>query len=277
MNRRSFLAGATIAPAAWTLLKGAAAGQAVVSSGAAAAPAAEGEWVQLFNGKDLKGWTPKIRTYELGDNYADTFRVEDGAIKVSYDKYDGPFAERFGHLFFEKPFSHYLLRIEYRFVGEQAKEGPGWALRNSGVMIHGQTPETILKDQKFPVSLEAQFLGGDGEHERHTGSVCTPGTNIVYKGKFHTDHCTLSSSKTFHGDQWVTCEIEAHGHGLIKHKINGETVIEYEQPTLDEKDPDGKRLLEAGSPLKIEGGTISLQSESHPVEFRKVEIMELKA
>jgi hypothetical protein len=133
----------------------------------------------------------------------------------------------------------------------------------------------MRKDQDFPVSIEVQLLGGDGEHERSTGNLCTPGTNVVYQGKFHTQHCTNSSSKTFHGDQWVSCEVEAHGNGLVRHKINGEVVIEYSEPTLDENDPDGKRLLEAGSPPNITGGTISLQSESHPVEFRKVEIMEL--
>jgi hypothetical protein len=275
MDRRNFLASAALAPAAFATFKSVSLAQAVVVGAAPAA--AKGEWVQLFNGKDFTGWTPKIKGFELGDNYGDTFRVEDGVIKVSYDKYEGPFRGRFGHLFHEKPFSNYILRVEYRFVGEQAERGPEWAIRNSGVMIHGQTPDTIRKDQDFPVSIEVQFLGGDGEHERSTGNLCTPGTNVVYQGKLHTQHCTNSSSKTFHGDQWVTCEVEAHGHGKFIHRINGETVIEYEQPTLDPNDPDGKRLLEAGSPKEISGGTISLQSESHPVEFRKVEIMELDA
>src|SRR5687768_10461613 len=81
-------------------------------------PAAE--WQQLFNGKDLTGWTPKVKGFELGDNHADTFRVEDGILKVGYDKYNGPFRGRFGHLFYEKPFANYVLRVEYRFVGEQA-------------------------------------------------------------------------------------------------------------------------------------------------------------
>jgi hypothetical protein len=273
MDRRNFLATAALTPAAFATLKSVSLAQAVAVGAAPAA--ANGKWVQLFNGKDLTGWTPKIKGYELGDNFGDTFRVEDGVLKVSYDQYDGPFNGRFGHLFFEKPFSNYILRVEYRFVGEQAERGPDWAIRNSGAMIHGQKPETILKDQDFPVSIEVQLLGGDGERERSTGNLCTPGTNVVYQGRFHTQHCTTSSSKTFHGDQWVTCEIEAHGHGKIIHRINGETVIEYEQPTLDPNDPDGKRLLEGGSPKEIAGGTISLQSESHPVEFRKVEIMEL--
>jgi hypothetical protein len=205
----------------------------------------------------------------------DTYRVEDGVIKVRYDKYQGDYRGKFGHMFYEKPFSHYVLRVVYRFVGEQVQGGPGWAIRNSGVMIHGQTPDTMRKDQDFPVCIEVQFLGGDGTTPRTTGNLCTPGTNVVYKGNLHTPHCTNSTSDTFHGDQWVTCEVEVHGNASIKHKINGKTVLEYSEPQLDENDADGKRLLEAGQPKMIEGGTISLQSESHPVEFRKVELMEL--
>jgi Domain of Unknown Function (DUF1080) len=52
------------------------------------ANAANGQWISLFNGKDLAGWTPKIKGYQLGDNFGDTFRVEDGVMKVSYDQYN---------------------------------------------------------------------------------------------------------------------------------------------------------------------------------------------
>jgi hypothetical protein len=231
-------------------------------------------WVSLFTGKDLDGWTPKIKGYELGENYGKTFRVEDGVLKVSYDHYSR-FDQRFGHLFYKTPFSHYKLRIEYRFVGDQCSGGPTWALRNSGVMIHGQTPESMRKDQDFPVSIEVQFLGGNGRDERPTANVCSPGTHIVMGGKLITQHCNSSTSKTYHGDQWVTVEVEVHGNGKIIHKVDGQTVLEYEKPQYDDKDPDGKRLIRNGEKM-ISEGTISLQSESHPIEFRKVEILPLK-
>ncbi len=231
-------------------------------------------WVPLFNGKDLDGWKVKIKGYELGDNFGDTFRVENGVLKVSYDRYS-KFDQKFGHLFYKAPFSHYKLRIEYRFVGDQCPGGPSWALRNSGVMIHGQTPESMRKDQDFPVSIEVQFLGGNGRDKRPTANVCSPGTHIVMGGKLITQHCTNSTSKTYHGDQWVTVEVEVHGNGKIVHKVNGQTVLEYEKPQLDDHDPDGKRLIENGEKM-ISEGTISLQSESHPIEFRKVEILPLK-
>jgi 3-keto-disaccharide hydrolase len=244
-----------------------------------AAPAQEskkddGEWRPLFNGKDLDGWTPKIKGYELGDNHADTFRVEDGVIKVRYDKYT-EFDGKFGHLFYKEKFSHYRLRVEYRFVGSQCKGGPGWAVRNSGVMFHCQDPKSMRKDQDFPVSVEFQLLGGLGKGNRPTANMCSPGTNVVLNGKLFTTHCTNSKSKTYNGDVWVTAEIEVNGGGIVRHYVEGELVLEYEQPQLDPKDADAKKLIKDDK-LILEGGHIALQAESHPVEFRKVEIKVLK-
>jgi len=233
------------------------------------------EWVQLFNGKDLDGWTPKIKGHPLGENFGNTFRVENGVLKVSYDQYK-EFNGQFGHLFYKTPFSHYRMRVEYRFTGEQCPGGPGWAFRNSGVMIHGEDPKTMTLDQEFPASIEVQLLGGNGAAPRSTSNLCTPGTNVVMDGKLITQHCTNSKSKTYHGDQWVTAEIEVHGSGVIKHILEGQVVISYEQPQLDERDPHAKELIaQRGGKLLLEGGTVSLQSESHPVEFRKVEILKL--
>jgi hypothetical protein len=240
---------------------------------AAEAAADREEWIPLFNGKDLTGWKVKITGHELGDNYENTFRVEDGVLKVAYDGYER-FDGKFGHLFYEQPFSHYVLRLEYRFVGRQVPGGPGWALRNSGIMIHGQSPESMRKDQDFPVSVEVQLLGGSGSGTRPTGNVCTPGTHIVMGGKLVTRHCNSSRSKTYHGDQWVTIEIEVRGNKLIKHIIDGKTVLEYTQPQLDEADADARKLIQGGDKM-LRGGSISLQAESHPVEFRKVELRKL--
>jgi len=235
----------------------------------------EGAWIKLFNGANLEGWTPKITGYELGDNFGNTFRVEDGVLKVSYDQYDR-FGGRFGHIFYQQPFSDYVIRLEYRFVGEQCPEGPGWAVRNSGIMVHGQSPESMGKDQEFPVSIEVQLLGGDGQNNRTTGNLCTPGTNVVMDGQLVTRHCTNSKSKTYHGDQWVTAEVEVRGGKSIKHIINGETVLEYTQPQLDDRDADAKKLIKDGEKL-LHGGYISLQAESHPVEFRQIELKKLDA
>ena len=234
------------------------------------------EWIQLFNGRDLEGWIPKVRGHAAGENFGDTFRVEDGILKVSYDQYQGPFQERFGHLFYDQPFSHYVLRMEYRFVGKQVPGGPGWAVRNSGIMIHGQTPESMEQDQDFPASIEVQLLGGDGKHSRHTGNLCTPGTHVIMGGKLIKRHCTSSSSPTYHGNRWVSVQVEVHGNGIIRHFVEGQLVLEYEQSQLDESDPSAQRLLQQRQSKRLSSGTISLQSESHPVEFRKIELRQLK-
>ncbi len=231
-------------------------------------------WVELFNGKDLNDWTIKIAKHEVGENFANTFRVEDSVIKVGYEGYE-QFDQQYGHIFYNKPYSYYLLRVEYRFVGEQARGGEGWAWRNSGIMLHGQEPHTMLKDQDFPISLEAQLLGGNEKEERSTGNLCTPGTEVVYKDEQFTPHCLNSNSKTYAGDQWVTADVLVLGDSIIKHIINRDTVMVYTKPTINgggvsNYDPqvkqDGKLLS---------SGYFSLQSESHPVEFRKVAIIDL--
>lgn len=234
------------------------------------------KWIQLYNGRNLDGWIPKIRYHKMGDNFGDTFRIVDGYITVSYEAYK-TFDERYGHLFFHQPFSHYRLRAEYRFIGDQCPGGAGWAFRNNGLMLHGQTPESMTVDQDYPVSIEAQLLGGDGTHPRHNLNVCTPGTNIVMNGKLHTQHCTDSTSKTYHGDQWVTAEVEVHGNDTIRHIMEGVEVLRYEKPQLDPRDGNAKRLLAMGQPLMLSGGTISVQSESHPTQFRKIEVLPLDA
>lgn len=234
----------------------------------------EGEWIQLFNGRDMDDWDIKIRGFEVNDNYAETFRVEDGLLKVSYDQYDA-FEDRFGHIFYKEKFSDYLLSIEYRFVGEQAPGGAEWALRNSGVMIHAQSAASMSKDQDFPTSIEVQFLGGNGVDERSTANLCTPGTLVVLNDRLFTDHCTNSTSKTYHGDQWVRVDVLVLGDSVVSHIVEGDTVLTYESPQLEvgnmkDIDPDAKIVGQL-----LSEGYIALQSESHPVEFRKVALFDL--
>ncbi|MGD8279236.1 MAG: DUF1080 domain-containing protein [Gemmatimonadota bacterium] len=226
-------------------------------------------WTPLFNGEDLTGWTPKIAGSVLGEDPAGTFRVEDGLLTVGYEGYD-VFDDRFGHLFWEAPFSHYRLLVEYRFVGEQAPGGPDWAFRNSGVMFHAQAPETMLVGQDFPISLEDQFLGGNGTDARPTANLCTPGTHVHVEGALVEQHCITSSSATYHGEEWVTAEIIVRGDESITHLVNGDTVLTYTRPVIgggvvNGFDPEVKH---DGAPLG--SGYIALQSESHPVQFRRV-------
>jgi Domain of Unknown Function (DUF1080) len=232
-------------------------------------------WETIFNGKNLDGWTVKIRNYPAGENFGNTFRVEKGKMVVRYDAYE-KFDERFGHIFYKKKYGYYRIRLQYRFVGEQAKEGPGWATRNSGIMVHGQTPETMGKNQDFPVSIEVQLLGGNGKDPRTTCNLCTPGTHVVKDGKLLTQHCLNSNSDTYHGDQWVTAEVLVLGDSVVKHFANGNEVLSYEKPQVGGGNVSGQETVWGESGLLLKEGTISLQSESHPVEFRKVQVLNLE-
>lgn len=233
------------------------------------------DWVQLFNGENLDGWHVKIRGHALDDNFGNTFRVEDGLMKVRYDAYDS-FDERFGHIFHEGEFGYYRIRVEHRFVGDQANNGPGWARRNSGVMVHGQPGRTMGRDQDFPISIEVQLLGGLGEGERSTANLCTPGTNVVMEGKLVTRHCVPSSSKTYDGEQWVVSETLVLGDSRIEHFINGESVLTYEMPQVGSGNVSGHHVNQKVDGSLLERGSISLQSESHPIDFRKVELLNLE-
>lgn len=224
-------------------------------------PAPE-EWIELFNGENLEGWDFKITGYELNENYANTVRVEDGLMKVRYDEYDS-FDGQFTHIFYDKPYSYYRLKVEYRFVGEQATNGPAWAFRNNGIMFHSQSAESMDRDQDFPDSIEFQLLGGDGEEERSNGNICTPGTHVVVDGELITDHCISADGPTHPGDEWVTAELVAHGNTKIQHLLNDEIVMEYSKPQLD-------------GGQKISGGYFALQGESHPTDIRSVKVLNLE-
>lgn len=234
-------------------------------------------WQQIFNGKDIEDWIVKIHHYDAGDNHGSTFRVEDQMIKVRYDQYEGQFNDRFGHLYYKKPYSYFHLKLQYRFVGELHPGAPGYTLLNSGVMFHSQDPLTILREQNWPISVEMQFLAGLGDgNPRPTGNMCSPGTDVVFNGEIYPGHCINSSSETYGPDEWVSAELIVLGDSLVTHLINGDTVLQYSQPQVgggvvegfDPKyKPDGKLLTH---------GFIALQSEGQPIDFKDVWLLNLE-
>ncbi|MEM7143805.1 MAG: DUF1080 domain-containing protein [Verrucomicrobiota bacterium] len=236
----------------------------------------QSKWISLFNGKNLDGWTIKITGHPLGENFADTFRVEDGILKVSYDDYE-KFDNQYGHLYSNIPYSHYRLRMEYRFTGEMMPDAPKFVNLNSGFMIHSQSPQSMDLNQEFPVSLEFQFLADEGKGKRPTGNVCTPGTNLEIDGQLVTQHIVQSTAPTFPPDEWVQVEIEVRGNEEVIHRVNGTEVLRYQHPQLD---PEGRvesadALLKAGAPIPLSFGHIALQAEGQPVWFRNIELMPL--
>ncbi|HWL16360.1 MAG TPA: DUF1080 domain-containing protein [Opitutus sp.] len=237
--------------------------------------AGESGWVSLFNGRDLDGWIVKVAKHPLGENFANTFRVEDGVIKVSYDGYDR-FDEQFAHLYSTIPYSRYILRLEYRFTGRAMPDAPRWAHLNSGVMIHSQSPLSMSRDQLWPASLEFQFLAEGTSAGRQTGNVCTPGTNLERKGQLVTDHIIDATGSTLSPlDTWIAVEIEVHGNDEVIHRVNGREVLRYQHPQLDPQSSEAQPLLARGAPLQLSCGHIALQAESQPVWFRNIRLRPL--
>jgi len=229
--------------------------------------------IPLFNGVDLNGWTPKFSGHPVGENYRNTFTAHDGVLAVNYTEYD-TFRNEFGHLFYKTPFTFYRLRLEYRFIGPATPGAPGWAFRNNGVMILAQSAESMLLNQDFPVSVEVQLLGGDGNFPRPTGNVCTPGTHVYMNGSLVTEHCTGSNSTTYDDDKWVKLEVVVLPDVVVHHIIEGDTVLTYTSPEI------GGDFLPDGFPKKtgerLSRGYIAIQAESHSTEFRKIMIQPIR-
>ncbi len=232
-------------------------------------------WISLFNGKNLDGWTVKVAKHPLGENPDGLFRAEDGVLKVAYDDF-APFNGRFAHLYTNNAYSRYVLRLEYRFTGEAAADAPHWAKRNSGVMVHSQSPLTLGLGQSFPVSVECQFLVTGTTAGNQTGNVCTPGTHVEHDGALTTAHIIEAEGDLSPWDEWVTAEIEVRGHDEIIHRINGVEVLRTQHPQLDPSDPDAAALLAAGVPLQLGFGHIALQAESQPIWFRNIMLRPLE-
>ncbi len=232
-------------------------------------------WITLFNGKNLNGWIVKIHHHNVGDNYANTFRVVDGKIQVNYNGYKD-FSNRYGHLFYKTPFSSYHLKFQYRFTDQWMKDAPSYTYRNSGVMFHSQDPKTILKEQDWPISVEYQILAGAGDGQpRPTGNMCSPGTEVFFKGEMDPNHCINSSSKTYDWDEWVTGELIVYGDSLIIHIVNGEKVLEYTKPQIGGGVANGFDPSIKIDKKPLTEGYIGLQAEGQGIEFREIKIKKL--
>lgn len=226
------------------------------------------QWQSIFDGETLTGWTPKIIGHPLGADPDNIFRVEDGALVVSYDQVE-TFDNTFGHLFFEIPASDYRLRFEYKFFVEQAAGGPAWAFMNSGVMAHTQAPETMRVDQAFPISVEAQLLGtAEATPGRTTANICTPGTHIVMSGELITEHCINSQTLAAPADTWISFELDVRAGETMRLSIADAPAFLLESPEYDPADPDVAKLGLSGA---VTQGYFALQAESHPVAFRNIE------
>ncbi|MEC3909214.1 DUF1080 domain-containing protein [Sphingobium sp. CR2-8] len=240
-----------------------------------AAPAPDARWEPIFDGKSLDGWTPKITGRAVGEDPLHMFVVQDGAIRVSHANYKS-FNGEFGHLFWKAPLKAFRVRFEYRLFGQSLPGIKVWQSTNSGLMFHAQAPETMRRDQDFPVSLEMQLLATPRPTEEPSGNVCTPGTTVVFQGKRDPRHCILSSAPLLPAGRWTKAELEVLPSGQVTHFIDGKPVLQYSDIELDPDYEDAKPLIAAaGGVLSLKQGYIALQGEGHPIEFRHIALQRI--
>lgn len=244
------------------------------------------EWIDMFNGENLDGWDIKIAGFPMNDNHKNTFRVEDGMLRISYDDYD-LFNNHFGHLYYHKSYSHYKMSLDYRFIGTKVEDAPSYVDRNSGVMFHSQSAESVELGQSFPVSLEMQLLAGLGTGERPTANICTPGTLVHIDGELREEHCINSTSKTYEGEGWVNAVLEVYGDSLIRHIIEGDTVLTYHNPLIGggfvspqfdwtAAHISNSKIWTDKDNQPLTSGYIALQAEGQAIDFKNIKLLVIK-
>ena len=65
------------------------------------------------------------------------------------------------------------------------------------------------------------------------------------------------------------------GSDSVEHFVNGKSVLKYEKPQIGGGNVSNHDAAVKKDGMLLNEGWISLQSESHPIEFRKVELMNL--
>jgi hypothetical protein len=229
----------------------------------------DGNWISIFNGKNLDGWTPKVTGYKSGENPLNGFRVENGILKVDYSQF-AAFNGRFGHLFYKEKLSSFMLHVEYRFVGELLPDAPSYCIRNSGIMVYSQSPESMDVTENWPVSIEVQLLGCTNDLKQTTGNICTPGTTISHKGSPTSEHCINASSKYYNNGEWVNLDVVVRSGKEIINIVNGDTVLVTSDPRV------GGFLLPENYPIPegtlLKDGYIALQAEGQPIDFRNIRL-----
>jgi hypothetical protein len=223
-------------------------------------------WVKIFNGTDLTGWVPLIHKSAYNVDTYKTFRADPvtHVIKVTYEDYpDGSFDERCGVLYYNKFLTSYRVRLTYRFLEPQAKNPVGWGKNNSGLMLFGLDPSKVTGDPMFPPLIEVQLLGTPSSGGPTSPNICTPGGITLAK---QTGICGDNSTKVPAppAADWTSVEAEVHVNGDSK-------IFQYPEKTKPVVTISGPSYQ--GKP--VTGGYLSIQSESQPVEFKDIELIEL--
>lgn len=209
----------------------------------------------LFNTKDLDGWA--IDGPKKNGQGNPIWSVQDGMIVCDASK------GGFGFLRYDRQeFGDFVLRVEYRMTPPSKTIQRG----NSGIGIRTRPfdPKKSIETRPSYYSYEIQLLDDAG---KPANAHCS-GSLYRYLAP------TVNAVKP--APEWNTIEIECLGP-RIKITINDKSVIDADQRKIpDQADPEkpAAALPPKDKPLK---GYVSLQSHTGRVEFRKVQIREIKA
>lgn len=237
----------------------------------------ESDWIQLFNGKDIKDWTPKIVGTVAGQDPLQTFRVQDSILYVDYKNYGGQFNGRYGHLSYHKrQFSYYLFHVESNHWGDkQTPGGPGWAYENNGVMYHSQSMESMGLNQEFPDSFEYQLLGESNKLNTGapgsgtTANVCGVGNSIFLDGKRQSPQCYNAKHVQIDSSHWVVTEGLILGDSIVKHMVAPNPTVKVDTVLTYTK-------LQHSNGTPMNTGYIDIQGESTPWKFKVIKVLDLE-
>lgn len=235
-------------------------------------------WTQLFNGANLKDWDVKVMGSALNVDAKNTWRVADGAVEVNYSNVPNWNGEPWSHAEYKlRPFSFYLLKVEYQFYGTQVPGAPSYADENSGVMLHSQKLSTMALNQNCPISLENQLIGPKSGQGTGSSNLCTPGTAVHNAdGTLNNDHCIRAATNNRTVAPLCTNSTSlVLGDSIIRHYIDGKPVLTYYKPVQYEGIVSNNTVKIVNN-TPMTSGYIQLQSESAPIRFRKVELANLE-
>jgi hypothetical protein len=212
----------------------------------AATPSADGGWVQLFDGKDLKGW----RGYKKPDASETRWKVENGMLTINSNGAGDTKGQR--DLITDATYEQFDLRWEWKI-----SQGG-----NSGVKYF------VLEDQPAAIGHEYQLI----DDERHPDAKIGPHRQTA---AFY-DVMQAHDRPIKPAGEWNTSEVIVRGKH-VTHILNGKTVLEYdlESPALKEAIAKSKfkDIARFGHP---QNGHILVQDHGDQVWYRKIEIKRLK-
>jgi hypothetical protein len=244
--------------------------------------AADNGWTQLFNGKDLSGWTTWVSMQPTSENMKaptsvrglnndprKVFTVVDGMLRVS--------GEEWGAVSTTGEYENFHLKFEFKWGSKK------WfprldAPRDSGMLYYATGPEGAQSGH-WMRSHEFQLQEGDcADYHSLDGVKVDAHVGDANQGdwKFYRYDPTLPlrtglaarilklGNHEEPSGEWNTMEVIADGKTLI-HIVNGHEVLRVEN----------SRQLVDGKVVPLTRGKFSIQSEGAEAFYRNIQVKPL--